>query len=216
MCRYYAAHAGVIVVAVDYRLAPEHPFPAAVDDCYAALEWVARNAAELGGDARRIALTGDSAGGNLAIVIALLAHQRGGPKVARLVPVYPSVDMRPIDGIYPSRAEFGGGGYFLSAKDVDWIRGMYLRNDRDFEDPRVSPILSPDLGSLPPTFLVVAGCDLLRDEAKDLADRMRRAGATVRYRCFEGTIHGFLSFAGVLGIGRQALDEICADLAASR
>jgi len=152
---------------------------------------------------------GDSAGGNLAITTALTASRRIGPRVWRLIPIYPAVDMRPDPALYPSRAEFGGGEYFLSQKGFEWIVGLYVPEGTDLTDPGLSPILAPNIGALPPTFLIVAGCDLLRDEGLAFAERLRRAGGNVRCRCFDGTIHGFISLAGAIAFGRVALDEVC-------
>lgn len=207
IARYLCRRGEVVVVSVDYRLAPENKFPAGVEDCYAALEWVVENAAAIGIDARRIALTGDSAGGNLTIVMSLLARARKGPDIAFQIPVYPCVDCR-ASADYPSRKKFGNGEYFLSSADFAWINGNYFTAADEEKDFRASPIVATDLSGLPPALLITAGYDPLCDEGAVFADRLREAGVPVEYHCYAGTIHGFLSFAGVLDAGRDALDLI--------
>lgn len=207
IARYLCLHGDVVVVSVDYRLAPENRFPAGVEDCYAAVEWVAKNAAAIGVDAERIALTGDSAGGNLAIVMSLLARARGGPAIAFQIPVYPCVDCRE-SADYSSRGKFGRGEYFLSAAGIEWVNANYFSAAGEAEDFRASPIVAADLSGLPPALLITAGYDPLCDEGALYAERLREAGVPVEYRCYAGTIHGFLSFAGVLEAGRDALDLI--------
>jgi acetyl esterase len=211
IARYLCRHGAVVVVNVEYRLAPEHKFPAGVEDCYAVLEWVAGNAGELGIDPGRIALTGDSAGGNLTVVASLLARERNGPAVAFQIPAYPCVDCREQAG-YPSRGKFGGGEYFLSSDDITWVNRNYFTTSRDAEDVRASPILIGDLAGLPPALVITAGYDPLCDEGEHYARRLRAAGVPVEYQCYTGTIHGFLSFAGVLKAGRDALDLVAARL----
>ena len=208
IARYYAAHADAVVISVDYRRPPEHRFPAAVEDSYAALEWAVAHAAEIGGDSARLAVAGDSAGGNLAAVVCQLAKQRGGPSIAYQVLVYPTVDLRDpiITPLYDSRAEFGGGDYFLSTRDMEWFRSLYLTDaPREAQDPKASPMAAPDLTGMPPTLIVTAGCDPLRDEGKAYADRLTASGVATEYRCFDGAIHAFLSFAAAIP---QALDGL--------
>lgn len=204
IARSYAKHADAIVISVDYRLAPEHKFPTAVEDCYAALGWAADHAAELGGDAQRLAVAGDSAGGTLATVVCQLAKARGGPAIGFQVLVYPSVDFHPaVD--YVSRQQFGGGEYLLSNQDMDWFASNYLGNvSLESADPRVSP-LRGDLTGLPPALVVTAGFDLLRDEGQHYADLLAAAGVPVEYRCFESTIHAFISFGGVIPTAQEGL-----------
>ena len=216
--RYYAAHGDVIVMAVDYRRPPEHRFPAAVDDSYAALEWAVAHADDIGGDPTRLAVAGDSAGGNLATVVCQLARQSGGPRIAYQVLVYPTVDLRDpvITPLYESRAQFGGGDYFLSTRDMEWFRSLYLRDvARDMADPRVSPMASPDLSGLPPALIVTAGCDPLRDEAKVYADRLSASSVPVEYKCFDGAIHACMSFAGAIPQGLEVLSFVAARLRAA-
>lgn len=201
--RYLCQNADAIVVAVGYRKAPEHRFPAAVDDAMAATEWVATNAAAIGGDATRLAVAGDSAGGNLATVVCQLAKARGGPRIAFQALFYPLVDNTLADS--PSRSQYGGGDFFLSNGDMEWFRGHYLADPSQAADPRVSPLLAPDLSGLPPAVIVAAGCDVLLDEGHAYAERLRAAGVPVEYRCFDGTIHAFMSFCGAIPMGRDAL-----------
>jgi acetyl esterase len=215
IARYYARHADAIVIAVDYRLAPEHRFPAAVDDAYAAVQWAADHAHDLGGDPSRLAVLGDSAGATLATVTCLLARDRGMPRIAYQVLVYPALDLR-LGCSYPSRDAFGGGDYFLSVADMHWFRAHYLGNpDAEERDPRVSPIASDDLRQLPPALVVTAGYDPLRDEAKVYADRLSAAGVPVEYRCFESTVHAFVSFSALIPVGLEALTFVASRLRTS-
>ena len=213
--RYYAANADAIVVSVDYRRPPEHKFPAAVNDSLAAVEWAATHSRDIGGDAARIAVAGDSAGGNLAAVLCQLARQRGGPRIVYQALIYPTVDLRgpALTPAYPSRGQFGGGDYFLSTRDMEWFRALYLSDvAREPDDPRVSPIAAGDLSGLPPALVVTAGCDPLRDEGMAYADRLAAAGVSVEYRCFEGTIHAFMSFAAAIPMGLEALSFVASRL----
>ena len=215
IARYYARHADAIVIGVDYRLAPEHPFPAAVDDAYAALEWAGAHARELNGDANRVAVTGDSAGGNLSAVVCQLAKERGGPRIAFQALIYPAVEFDPRAN-YPSRSEFGGGEYFLSTHDMAWFASLYLADvERQVADPRVSPLAARDLRGLPPALVVTSGCDPLRDEGKAYVDRLAAAGVPVEYRCIEGTIHACMSFAGAIPAGLEMLTLVASRLRAA-
>jgi len=212
IARFHCAHADAVVIAVDYRLAPEHPFPEAVDDAYAAVEWAVAHAPELHGDARRIAVIGDSAGGNLAAVVCQLAKARKGPRIAFQALVYPVVDLR-LDAAYPSRDEFGGGGFFLSTRDMEFFRSRYLTDERrQASDPRVSPLLADDVAGLPPALVVTAGCDPLRDEGKAYADRLTAADVPVEYRCFESTIHPFMSFGAAIPVALEGLAFVASRL----
>ena len=205
--RYYAKNGNVIVINVHYRLSPENPFPAGVEDAYAAVAWAAENAGSLGGDKSRIAITGDSAGGNISAVVAQLARERGGPSIAYQLLVYPSVTLRPNSN-YASHETYGNGDYFLSRDSLTWLRGMYFEDSEDSKSVLASPILAKDLSGLPPALIITAGYDILRDEGKHYADRLREAGVPVEYKCFETTIHGFMSFAGGIDAGRQGLDLV--------
>jgi acetyl esterase len=182
---------GIVVVSVDYRLAPEHPFPAGFEDCLAATEWIAGNIASLGGDAAKIVVGGDSAGGNLATAVAL-ATRDSGPKLAAQFLLYPAVDM--VDaGDYPSRAE-NAEGYFLTVEDVLWFRSLYLSSESDATDPRASPIHTADLAGAPPAIIGTAEFDPLRDEAEAYAKALADAGVEVQLHRYDGLIHGFYGF----------------------
>jgi acetyl esterase len=212
IARFYSTHVDAIVMAVDYRLAPEHPFPAAVDDAYGALVWAAEHARELHGDVNRIAVTGDSAGGNLSAVVCQMTRELDGPRIAYQALVYPVVDFDPSKS-YPSRAEFGGGEYFLSNRDMAWFRSLYLTDEpRQVGDLRASPLANTDLAGLPPAVVITSGCDLLRDEGKAYADRLAGAGVPVEYRCFDTTIHACVSFAGAIPTGFDALSYVASCL----
>ena len=184
---------------------PEHKFPAAVEDSFAALCWAVDRAGELGGDATRVAVIGDSAGGNLAAVMCQLARTRRGPRIAFQALLYPTLDFgSSVD--YASRRQFGGGDYFLSTRDMDWFTSLYLSNvTQEVTDRRASPLLTEDLTGLPAALIVTAGCDLLRDEGKAYADRLAAAGVPVDTRCFENTIHAFMSFNAAIPAGQEAL-----------
>lgn len=215
IARFYCRHADAIVISVDYRLAPEHPFPSAVEDSYSALEWAAQHAHEIGGDAGRIAVCGDSAGGNLSAVVCLLSKTRRGPGIAFQALVYPTVDLRLVaeDG---SRVRFGGGEFFLSNRDMEFFRSRYLTDvEGQMSDPRASPLLASDLTGLPPAVIITAGCDPLLDEGKAYADRLAAAGVPVEYRCFEQTIHAFVSFAGAIPVGLEALSFVASRIRAA-
>jgi acetyl esterase len=202
-CRVLANRAGVIVVSVDYRLAPEHPFPAAVDDGLAALEWVAAHSDALGADPGRIALVGDSAGGNIAAVVAQLAHQAGGPPVAFQMLVYPVTDLRCDTQSFVDNAD----GYGLSADAMRWYVDQYVRTQSDVLDPRASPLLAKSLDGLPRAFVAVCEFDPLRDEGKQYAHRMRDAGVDVTLRRYDGAVHGVFQMSRFTAIGARVLDD---------
>ncbi len=189
ICRRLAAWAGSLVVSVDYRLAPEHPFPAAVDDCLAAYGWLADNAAKLGGDGSRVAVAGDSAGGNLAAVVSQLCRDWAMPMPALQVLFYPGIDFRMDTPSHRSLAD----SYMLTRERMDWYTGLYLRNAEDKDDPRASPIRAKSLAGLPPALIVTAGFDPLRDEGSIYAEALSQAGVAVEHVCYEGMIHAFSS-----------------------
>jgi acetyl esterase len=210
-CRVLANRAGVIVVSVDYRLAPEHPFPGAVDDGVAALDWVATQAEALGADPGRIALVGDSAGGNIAAVVAQLAHQAGGPPVAFQLLIYPVTDLRCDTQSFIDNAT----GYGLSADAMRWYVEQYVRTEADVLDPRASPLLAKSLDGLPPAFVVVCEYDPLCDEGKRYAHRMRDAGIDVTLRRYDGAVHGVFQMSRFTAIGARVLDDCVAALRAA-
>jgi acetyl esterase len=191
LCRALARGSGGLLVSVDYRLAPEHPFPAAVEDAHLALEWVARNADDLGGDARRLAVGGDSAGGTLATVVARRARQEQLPVVFQAL-LYPSTDVSRTDS--PSYQQYGQG-YWLTTRAVETFRSFYLPDPSRWRHPDASPLLAPDkdLRVLPPTLVMTAGCDVLRDEGQAYADRLAALGVPVVNRLEPELIHAGLN-----------------------
>ncbi|WP_338693670.1 alpha/beta hydrolase [Streptomyces sp. Q6] len=200
MCR----DAGAVVVSVDYRLAPESPFPAAVEDAYAAVCWTAEHAAELGADPGALSVAGDSAGGNLAAVVAQIARDAGGPAIARQILVYPATDARQKSGSFDANAT----GYFLTAAHCAWFREQYLGPEGDPAHPHVSPLLADDLAGLPPAHVVTAGCDPLCDEGRAYASALRAAGVTVTESHFPHMFHGFFGFPELLDDARRAHADV--------
>jgi acetyl esterase len=193
--RNLCAGAACKVVSVNYRKGPEHKFPAATDDCFAALQWCAANADELGVDASKIAVGGDSAGGNLAIVTALMARDAAGPNICFQLLVYPVADYRCASGSY-ERYKSGYG--LLEADAMLWFQGHYLNDLADANDWRASPLLAPDLANLPPALLITAQYDVLHDEGKALADALQAAGNSVVYEDYAGMIHGFFAMIPIV------------------
>ena len=202
-CRDLAAAADVVVVSVDYRLAPEHPYPVPLDEAYAALEWVAANASDLGGDANRLIVAGDSAGGNLATAVCLVARDRGDPPITFQLLVYPATDLTMS---HPSIVE-NGEGYLLSQADMRYFTGHYLSGGADPRDPLVSPFFADDLGGLPPALVMTAEFDPLRDEGEAYAERLRDAGVPVEVRRYDGLIHGFFSMRELVPAAKPSLDH---------
>ncbi|GAC80953.1 acetyl esterase [Gordonia malaquae] len=193
---------GAVVVSVDYRKGPEDPFPAAVDDAIAVTRWVGDHAAELDGDASRIAVAGDSAGGNLATVVAIDARDNGGPALAAQVLIYPATD---ISKPYPSLRE-NGRGFFITVDVLRWFGEGYRADPLDW---RASPMLVEDLSGLPPAFVVTAEFDPLRDQGEVYAHRLADAGVDVQARRYDGQIHGFVAnLAAVTGLGATAINDI--------
>lgn len=204
-CRVLANAARCVVVSADYRLAPEHRFPAAPEDCYAATEWAAKNAGAIGADPSRLAVAGTSAGATLATVAALMARDRRGPRLACQVLWYPPTDAAMNT---PSHRNFASGNYyFLSRADMEWFWNHYLSADRDRADPYCCPGVARDLGGLPPALIITAEYDPLRDEAEDYAARLKQAGVTVKCSRYEGVTHGFTGMAPILNKGRQSIIE---------
>jgi acetyl esterase len=203
VCRFLAAAGGTAVLAIDYRLAPEHPFPAAVEDAWAAFAWAVTNAAELGVDPARIAVGGDSAGGNLAAVVTLLARAGGGAMPALQLLIYPPTDAA---GELPSRRLFADG-FLLTKADMDSFEQCYLPPGSDATDPRASILLAPDLRGLPPAYVATAGFDPLRDEAEAYALRMREAGVKVALRRHPGLTHSFANQTAISRTARGAMLE---------
>ncbi len=210
LCRI-ANRAGYVVVSVDYRLAPEYKFPAALEDAYAATSWVAKNAAALNGDPTRIAVGGDSAGGNLAAVVSLMARDRGSPSLMYQLLIYP-VTKYGFDT--QSYREYGQGGFGLTKDEMVWFWHHYLASDADGQNPYASPLLA-SCYDLPPACIITAEYDVLRDEAEAYAARLQKAGVPVQLLWYDGMIHNFVGLASVLDRGKQALFEIAAQLTAA-
>ncbi len=209
--RQVANAAGAIVVSVDYRLAPEHPYPAAVDDCWAATTWAVEHATELGGDGTRFAVMGDSAGGNLAAVIAQRSAREGGPQPALQVLVYPAVDAAMDTVSHRDNAK----GYFLDRELMDWFYGCYTRAGGQVDDPAISPSRAPDLRGVAPAFVITAEYDPLRDEGEAYAAALRAAGVGATVHRFDGMIHGFFGLGALVDAGREAVDAAGAALRAA-
>jgi acetyl esterase len=205
ICRMICAGAGAIVVSVDYRLAPEHPYPAAVDDAYAATRWVHEHAAELGGDPGKLVVAGDSAGGNLATVTCLKARDEGGPPIRLQVLVYPATDAAQDR---PSHAE-NGEGYFLTSAHMRWYWDCYQPDHARRAEPYSSPI-NADLAGLPPALVITAEHDPLRDEGEAYADLLGKAGVETESVRYAGMFHAFFGLGGLLPAAKEAEERVCA------
>ena len=204
LCRAICNGTPCVVAAVDYRLAPEHKFPAAVEDASAAIRHIAANSSEFGIDATRIAAGGDSAGGNLVAVAAIEFRDRGGPNLRLQLLLYPVTDLS-MDSV--SYREMGQG-YLLTRERMSYFREQYLRSERDITDWRASPLKVRYLSNLPPALVLTASHDPLVDEGRSYAERLTRAGIPVEYRCYDGAIHGFLTMAGAIDAGKVGTSQI--------
>jgi acetyl esterase len=203
ICRSLANDAGCMVVTVGYRLAPEHPFPAAVHDCYATVRWLAEDGEQIGADPGRLAVGGDSAGGNLAAAVTLLARDRGGPGLAGQLLVYPNTDYRADTASLRENVD----PYLFNRTSVDWYWGHYLTSPADGDNPLASPLRAADLAGLPPALVITAEYDPLRDEGERYAQRLAAAGVPVTLSRYDGMIHGFFAMAGALDAGGAAIKE---------
>jgi acetyl esterase len=212
ICRHLAKQAGAVVVSVDYRLAPEHKFPAGPEDCYAATAWVAEHAAEIGVDAKRLVVGGDSAGGNLAAVVSLMARDRGKPRIAHQLLIYPVTDHSYETVSYRENAK----GLLLEKDSMVWFWNHYLSSSADGQNPYASPLRAKDLKGLPPATVVTAEFDPLRDEGEAYAKRLREAGVPVKAKRYDGVIHGFAILGGVFPEAAQVVADIAAEVRALR
>jgi acetyl esterase len=203
LCRQLALEADCMVASVDYRLAPEHKFPAGVEDAFAALTWVGRSAAGLGCDPGRVAIGGDSAGGNLAAVAAILARDAGFPALAFQLLVYPRTAPWEDSASHHEFAE----GHLLTRKTILWFHGHYLNGEADRADWRWAPLICPDLSRLPPALVIVAECDPLRDEGIAYAERLKREGNVAELASYPGMVHPFFSMGGASDAGRRAISH---------
>jgi acetyl esterase len=210
-CRALTNAIPAVVVSVDYRLAPEHPFPAAADDCYAATQWAADHAASINGEARRLAVAGDSAGGNLAAVVSLMARDRGGPKLAQQVLIYP-VTNASFDTV--SYLE-NGNGYFLTRDMMMWFWNHYAASPVARSHAYASPLRANDLSGVAPAFVLTAEYDPLRDEGEAYAARLRESGVAVQLRRYDAMFHGFFGMASLFPQAKEAMGEVAGILRAA-
>ena len=208
LCRQLTADAGISVVSVDYRLAPEHKFPAAADDAWTATRWVAAHAAELGVDPTRLAVGGDSTGGNLAAVVALQARDAGAPKIALQVLLYPVTDVGAETQSYRDLAD----GYMLTRDGMRWFIAHYVAKPQDVEDWRASPARATSLAGVAPTLVITAAYDPLRDEGDAYAQKLRAAGVNVDHASYGGMVHGFIPMGRLIDTGNRAVTHIAGSL----
>jgi acetyl esterase len=211
VCRMMAIRAGCVVVSAEYRLAPEHKFPGPVEDGFAAVAWAAEHAASFQGDPGRLAVGGESAGGNIAAVVCQLAKARGGPAIELQVLVYPPVDFTAGRGVHQAVA----GQNTLTDERMAYFDRHYFRTLDDSRDPQASPALADDLSGLPPALIVAAEYDPLAAEDAAYAERLRRAGVQVTFTCYPGMIHGFYSMPSVLTQSRLAVEQVSTALRAA-
>jgi acetyl esterase len=204
LCRTLCAQSGVVVIAVDYRMGPEHPFPAAYLDSLSAYQWVCQHASELGVDPARVAVGGDSAGGNLAAAICLGLRGSERPPAYQLL-IYPATNMNLITESHRTN----GQDYLLTRQSIEWFRANYLRQQADQNDWRASPLLAASHADLPPALVLTAGYDPLRDEGLQYADALSRAGVPCQYVCFERQIHGFITMGRIIAEANTAV-SLCA------
>jgi acetyl esterase len=206
MCRNLCAGAGCVVASVDYRLAPEHKFPAGIDDCLDATRWAAAHAAELGADPSRIAVAGDSAGANMAAVTALRVRDEGGPPLCGQLLLYPVTDYHtPGTPSYEENAE----GYGLTRDTMKWFWAHYLNDPSEGIHPHASPIRAPSLSGLPPTLVITAEYDPLRDEGERFAEKLKAASVPVALTRYDGVNHGFMFWVGVVDKAGTAMNQAC-------
>jgi acetyl esterase len=206
--RTLANKSGCVVVSVDYRLSPEHRFPAAIEDAYAVARWVVDHASDIGGDPARVAVAGDSAGGNLSTVVCLMAKDRGGPPIAFQVLIYPVVDSSMEQPSYAENAE----GPILTVRDIQYFWDHYLPSEGDRTQTYASPLRAEDLSGLPPAMVITAEFDPLRDEGEEYGQRLAQAGVPTEVRRYHGMFHGFFWMPAAIDRGRDCMDDIAETL----
>lgn len=211
-CRALTHQASCLTISVDYRLAPEHPFPAAVEDAFAATQWAIANASALAGSHARVAVGGDSAGGALAIVACLMSRDRAAPLPAFQLLLYPGVNLKLET---PARDALARAGYGLSRELIDWLNGLYCEVDTDFEQAYCAPVYAETLAGLPPALVIVGEFDPLREEDEAFVQRLSAAGIQARCSLYRGTVHGFVTAFEFIDQGRLALGEAAAALRAA-
>ncbi len=197
---------GMLVVAVDYRMSPEYKFPTAVDDSYAALQWAHANAGSFGGDPSKMIVAGDSAGGMLTAVMTQMARDENGPQLAFQILIYPAVGTRGNSQTLDRYAH----GYVFGRAELEWAYGSWINSPEEMDNPRVQPILAEDFSGLPPAYVVSAEYEVMRDDIEEYALLLQQAGVPTRLHRFEGTVHPFMSMAGVIDAGREVIDEAAA------
>ena len=204
ICRGLAKEANIVVLSLDYRLAPEHPFPAGLEDCYTAVQWISKNAQQLNLDSQKLALGGDSAGGNLTAATLLLTHERHGVPIAFQLLIYPAVHSQARN---ESRQKFSQG-YALDRSLSQWMYMSYV-GSKDPANPLISPFLAKELSYMPPAYILTASHDPLRDEGQMYAERLRKEGVRCTYKCYEGMLHGFFNHTYMLplDVGKQAVSD---------
>jgi acetyl esterase len=202
--RGLAAASTCLVVSVDYRLAPENPFPAGLEDCYAVLSWVADQTERIGVPPNRLAVGGDSAGGNLAAAVTLLARDRGGPKIDFQALIYPAL----CHQLDTRSRRLYRTGYWLTTDTLQWFSRLYVKDTADLNNPYVSPFLAQSLDDLPPAFILTAEYDILRDEAEVYGDRLLAAGIATQIVRYQGMVHGFIGCAGIISRAWDAMSAV--------
>jgi acetyl esterase len=207
-CRQLALAANCTVIAVDYRLAPEHPFPASINDCYNATQWVSDNAESLGIDPERISVAGDSAGGNLSASVCIKARDENGPSICFQLLIYPVTDARMNTGSYEENSD----GYLLTRESMAWFWNHYIGDDH-VANPLASPLAASDLSGLPPACIITAEFDPLRDEGEAFGEALKKAGVITKISRFDGMIHGFFGMTDILDGSRQAMSLASEQLA---
>ncbi len=203
VCRKISQEASVVVVSVEYRLAPEYRFPTPSNDCYAATAWVVANAASLNGDGSRVAVCGDSAGGNLSAVVTQMARANGTPAISFAALIYPATDFTATGG----SMEENGKGYFLERTGMDWFGAHYL-DEAQKTDPHASPLLHDDLTNLPPCFIATGEFDPLRDQGEAYGEALRANGCTVEIKRYDGLIHGVINMMGPVAGGAEMVSDV--------